>query len=63
MGRAKNQARGNQHIKIEDSHPYIVELVENMPKYWISGENYRPISVGGLDSFYVYISSTKMEII
>ena len=34
-------------ILIEDFHLYIAELVENMPKYRISGKNYRAISVGG----------------
>ena len=42
-------------IKIEYSHPYIAELVQNMPKYRIYGNKYRPLSVGGSDSFYVNI--------
>ena len=41
--------------KIEDYRPYIPELVENMPKYRMSGKKYRPISVGGLNSYYVNI--------
>ena len=30
----------NPDTKIEDSHPYVAELVEIMPKYQISGKNY-----------------------
>ena len=49
-------------ILIEDSHPYIAELVENIPKYRISGKKYRPISVGGLDSFHVHIGAMEIKI-
>ena len=51
----RKNSQNNDDTKIEDYHPYISELVENMPKYWISGKKYRPISVGGLDSYYVNI--------
>ena len=50
-------------IEIEDPHPYVAVLVENRPKYWVSGKKYRPISVGGLDSFYVNILSMSQKII
>ena len=51
----RNNSQKNADTKIEDSHPYIAELVENMPKRRISGKHYRPICVGGLDSYYVNI--------
>ena len=50
-------------ILIEDFHLYIAELVENMPKYRISGKNCIPISVGGLNSFYMNILTTKIKFI
>ena len=49
----RKNSQKNSDTKIEDSQPYIAELVENMPKYRISGEIYRSIDVGGLDSYYV----------
>ena len=52
---ARNKLQKNADAKFEDSQPYISELVENIPKYRISGNNYRPVSVGGLDYFYVNI--------
>ena len=45
----------NSDTKIEYPHPYIAELVQNMPKYRICGKKYRPIFVGELDSFDVNI--------
>ena len=48
----KNNSQESSETKIENSHHYIAELVENMPKYYISGKNYRPISIEGLDSYY-----------
>ena len=50
-----NKSQKIAGIKIEYSYPYIAELVQNMPKYWISEKKYKPISLGGLDSFYVKI--------
>ena len=47
----------------EDSHAYTSELVENMPHYWISGRDYRPIYVGGLDSYYINIGVMQVKII
>ena len=32
--------------KFEDSHPYMAELVEIMPKYRISGKNYSQFMLG-----------------
>ena len=47
----ENIPRNNQHktayIEIEDSQPYIAEIVQSMPKKRIYGKIYRPISVGG----------------
>ena len=51
----RKKLQKNADTKVEDSRPYISELVENMPKYQIYGKNYRPIYVGGLDYFYVNI--------
>ena len=48
-------------VKLEDSHPYIAELVENMPKYHISALKYMPTSVGGLDAFYVNNLGKKIK--
>ena len=50
-----NNLQINADTKIEDSYSYISEPVGNIPKYCISGKNYRPISVWGLDFFYVNI--------
>ena len=58
-----NNLQKNAYTKIDDSRPYISELVQNMPKYWVSGKNYRPISVGVLDSFYVNILAMWIKII
>ena len=34
----RNNPEKNTYTKIEDSYPYIAELVQNMPKYLISGK-------------------------
>ena len=44
----KKELAEKSDTKIEDSHPYISELVEIVPRYLISGKVYRPISVGGV---------------
>ena len=42
----RKNSQKNADTKIEDSHPYIVELVEVMPKYRISGKNQRHLFWG-----------------
>ena len=34
----RKKSRKIDDIKIEDSQPYIAELVKNIPKYWVSGK-------------------------
>ena len=41
-----NQRVHRTHLKNEDSHPYISELVKSMPKYRIL-EKLQPVLVGG----------------
>ena len=59
----RKKLQKNADTKIEYFHPYTAELVQNIPKYRISDKNYRPIFVGGLDSFYVNISAMLIKII
>ena len=37
----------NDDIKIEDSHPYIAKLVQNMPKYRVSRKITGQFLLGG----------------
>ena len=48
-------------IKIEDTHHYIAEVVENskISDLW---KNYRPISVGVLDSYDVNIWAMMIKL-
>ena len=58
----RKNSQKNADTKIEAPPPYITELVEIMPKYWISGKIYRPISIGGLNYFYVSIYAISIKI-
>ena len=44
--RTKKELTENADKKIEDSHPYIAELVKIMPKYRILGNNYSQFLLG-----------------
>ena len=44
--RTKKELAENSDTKIEDSHPYIAELVEIMPKYRISEKKYSQFLLG-----------------
>ena len=59
----RKDSQKNSDTNIEDSQLYISELVQNIPEHQIPGNIYRPISVGGLDSFYVNILLTYIKII
>ena len=42
----RNNPQKHSDTKIEDSHPYIAELVDIMLKYRISGKNYSQFLFG-----------------